>query len=230
MSYILDALKKSDQERQQGASPNLHATHGPLIGLRRESSSLFQQQAFWLISGGVVLFCIIFGIFYFRQHSFFSDQDSTKPTVKPIDAAILSPSPETPATPPQLQADQGTEKNKLTSSRPAIIENDKVVLSIAADKDTSEPSAGATPEAAQLSAPLLPFVEDLPDALRVKIPPLKFAGHTYAQKPSQRIIIINDKILREGDMIAAPNTFLKEITWEGVTIESNNILFRVKTN
>jgi len=191
MSYILDALKKSDQERQQGASPNLHSTHGPIIGQRRESPSLFKRQPFLLISSGLVLFCIVLAVFFFRQHRFFSEQDSTPPP----DAALLSTEPQTPTTAPQA-----TEENELIS-----------------------------PQVTQSSVALLPFLEDLPDALRTKLPPLKFAGHTYAKKPSQRIIIINGKILREGDMIA-PSTYLREITWEGVTIESNNIRFRVKTN
>ncbi len=226
MSYILDALKKSDQERQQGAPPNLHSTHGPIIGLRRNSSSIFKQQPFGLISGGVVFFCIFFGIFFFRQYSFFSEQDSAEPP----DATILSTAPQAPTTAPLTQAaNQDTEKNELPSPQVTIIEDDQVVFSIAANKSTFEPSRSIVAEAAQTSAALLPFLEDLPDALRKRIPPLKFAGHTYAKKPSQRIIIVNGKILREGDMIA-PSTYLKEITWEGVTIESNNIRFRVKTN
>lgn len=226
MSYILDALKKSDQERQQGASPNLHSAHGPIIGQRRNSSSIFKRQTFWLISGGVVLMCIVLGVFFFRQHHFFSEQDSTKNH----DTAILSAEPQNTTTAPLPQmANQGAEKDERPSPQVAIIENDEVVLSIATDKGTFELSADIAPETTQTSVAFLPFLEDLPDALRTKLPPLKFAGHTYAKNPSQRIIIINGNILREGDMIA-PSTYLREITWEGVTIESNNIRFRVKTN
>jgi general secretion pathway protein B len=226
MSYILDALKKSDQERQQGASPNLYSTHGPIIGQRRDSASLFKRQPFLLISSGLVLFCIVLAIFFFRQHRFFSKQDSTKTP----DAVLLSTEPRTTTTAPRTQvAPQETETNELISPQVTIIEDDEVVFSISTDKGTFEPSADAAPETTQTSVAFLPFLEDLPDALRTKLPPLKFAGHTYAKKPSQRIIIINGKILREGDMIA-PSTYLREITWEGVTIESNNIRFRVKTN
>jgi general secretion pathway protein B len=226
MSYILDALKKSDQERQQGASPNLHSTHGPIIGQRRNSSSIFKLKKFLLISGGVVLFCIVLGIFFFRQHLFFSEQAS----IKTPDAALLSAASQAPTTSPLTQvANQDAEKNEATSQNVTVIEKDKVLLSIAVNESTLDPPTSIAAETPQTSAPLLPLLEDLPAALQAEIPHLKFAGHTYSKKPSQRIIIINDKILREGDMIA-PRTFLKEITWEGVTIESNNILFRVKTN
>lgn len=81
-------------------------------------------------------------------------------------------------------------------------------------------------ETAQKSLPLL---NELSSELRAEIPSLKFAGHTYSENPYQRMIIINGKILREGDMIEY-NTKLAEINWEGVTIEFNGTRFRVKTD
>lgn len=223
MSYILDALKKSDQERQQGASPNLHSTHGPIIGQRRNSSSIFKQQPFLLVSGGVVLLCAFLGIFFFLQHRFFSEQDATKTP----DTALLSTVPQTATTTSLTQvANQDSEKNGTSSQKVAVIEKNKVAFSTTGDESTPDPPTSITAKAAQTSVPLL---EDLPAALQKEIPHLKFAGHTYSKKPSQRIIIINGKILREGDMIT-PSTFLQEITWEGVTIESNSVRFRVKTN
>ena len=226
MSYILDALKKSDQERQQGTSPNLHSTHGPIIPQRRNSSSIFKRQPFLLVSGGVVLLCAFLGIFFFQHHRFFPEQDSTKTS----GAALLPTVPQTPTTAPLTQPSSlGTEVNKTSSQKVAVIEKNKVALSTHGDESTPDRPASVAAKAAQTSVPLLPLLEDLPGALQAKIPDLKFAGHTYSKKPSQRIIIINGKILREGDMIA-PSTFLKEITWEGVTIESNSVRFRVKTN
>lgn len=226
MSYILDALKKSDQERQQGSSPNLHSTHGPIIGQRRNSSSIYKQQPFLLVSGAAVLLCTFLVIFFFQQHRFFPKQDSTKTT----DAALLSTVPQTPTTTPLTQpSNQDTEENATPSQQIAVIMKNKAVLSTAGDERTADPPTPIAAKAAQTSVPLLPLLEDLPPALQAEIPHLKFAGHTYSKKPSQRIIIINGKILREGDMIV-PGTFLKEITWEGVTIKSNSVHFRVKTN
>jgi general secretion pathway protein B len=227
MSYILDALKKSDQERQQGASPNLHSTHGPIIGRRRNSSAIFKQhQKSYLVLGGVVFFCIALGIFFFQQHLFFSETASTRTP----DAAPLSATPQTPTTvPPAQVANQDAEKNDTPSPPVSVREKGEVEPSMTKDESTSGPSTGIPPESVQSSVPPLPLLEELPQNVQAGIPPLKFAGHTYAAKPSQRIIIINGKILREGDVIA-PRLFLKEITWEGVAIESNNIRFRVKTN
>lgn len=44
MSYILEAIKKSDQERKQGEIPDIHTLHVPLIN---ESSSSAMKT--WLI-------------------------------------------------------------------------------------------------------------------------------------------------------------------------------------
>jgi len=64
---------------------------------------------------------------------------------------------------------------------------------------------------------------------KAEVPKLKFAGHTYAKTPAQRMIIINGQILREGDVIAS-GTRLMEITWEGVVIDFKGARFLVKIN
>jgi len=67
------------------------------------------------------------------------------------------------------------------------------------------------------------LLKDLPEDIQDRLPDLKFAGHTFAQNPSQRMIIVNDKILKEGGKID-PFTRLVEITWEGVILESDGAI------
>jgi general secretion pathway protein B len=204
MSYILDALKKSDQERQQGNSPNLLSKHGPIpSGI--DFSPFKRHRAFWLIPGGVLIFLTGLGIFFFQYQGQFDQRASIKAT----DTAIQSDKLQTP--PPQVLV-----KEKIQVLEPII---------------TTEETVFDLPKAFEREAPQtsLPFLNDLPAAIRAKLPTLKFAGHTYSENPYQRMIIINSKILREGDMIDS-NTGLAEINWEGVTIDFSGIRFQVKTN
>lgn len=73
----------------------------------------------------------------------------------------------------------------------------------------------------------LPYLQDLSPQVQAEIPKLQFAGHAYALDPSQRLIVINGAIMREGDQIDAA-TRLAEITWEGVVIDRKGVRFQVK--
>jgi general secretion pathway protein B len=221
MSYILDALKKSDQERQQGNAPHLHSTHGPILQNRNSSSPFKQRTTIWMVSGAVLLFCTCLGILFFQYSYFRAEKEAIKTT------PLLSAETEKPrTTPPAPSSNLDIQGNESSSPQVTVKEQDKVLLSIAVRGGGPDPPAGIETESPQTSLPLL---KDLSDILQAEIPNLNFAGHTYAKNPSQRMIIINGKILREGDMIA-PSTYLREITWEGVTIEFNGTRFRVNTN
>jgi general secretion pathway protein B len=224
MSYILDALKKSDQERQQGTSPNLYSVHSS-IPQGKDSRSFNHHLPFWLIVGGIFLLFTCSGILFFlyQQHP------AEKNLIKTTETARLSTERQTPQKTILAQpSDQVAEEKEISLPLPLVLVEDETIVprSITADDITSDPPTVIETEDSQKSLPLL---KDLPSKLQAEIPILKFAGHTYSTNPSQRMIIINGKILREGDMIA-PSTHLTEITWEGVTIEYNGTRFRVTTN
>lgn len=73
----------------------------------------------------------------------------------------------------------------------------------------------------------LPYLQDLSPQVQAEVPKLEFAGHAYALDPSQRLIVINGAIMREGDQIDAA-TRLAEITWEGVIIDRQGVQFQVR--
>lgn len=219
MSYILDALKKSDLERQQGTSPNLHSEHGSTpLGI--ESSPFKQHRAFWLIPGGLLLFFACLGIIFFQYQKHLSNKDSTKAT----DTPTLSAGQQTPKSTNLLQSsDQITPENRTPHPQIHIKEKFQTLQSAVTETfDRPVPARENSQES-------LPLLKELPSTLQAEIPNLKLAGHTYAENPYQRMIIINGKILREGDRIDG-NTRLREINWEGVTIEFKGTRFRVKIN
>ncbi len=203
MSYILDALKKSDQERQQGTSPNLYSEHGS-IPPDMVFSPFKRHRRFWLIPGGIIIFIAVLGIFFYQYLSQPTDKESTVVTETAPQSGEVNETLPGVLVKEKIQVLQPIETKEVPSIPPVIFEK----------------------EAPQSS---LPFLNELSANLRSQIPPLKFAGHTYAENPYQRMIIINNKILREGDMIDG-NTRLMEINWEGVTIDFNGTRFQVKIN
>jgi general secretion pathway protein B len=72
-----------------------------------------------------------------------------------------------------------------------------------------------------------PLMHDLPEAVQKLLPPLKLAGHVYAEEAAKRMIIINNRICREGDLVEN-HLVLEEILWEGVVLRYQDIRFRIK--
>ena len=75
--------------------------------------------------------------------------------------------------------------------------------------------------------PALPLFEELPVQVRNRIPELSFAGHAYGDDAGKRMIIINNRIVREGDLISN-GLSLEQITLDGVIISYKALVFRVK--
>lgn len=220
MSYILEALKKSKQERQEGTTPHLHIVHG---------GPSFKPRSFkfgWIaaVAGGLGLILGLGGLIF----SFFSEKklpegiDSAKSiTVRNIE--IRSQFIEQPEEAVVVQDSQ------YISRLPVVTEDSPQILLIAKDKtktvflDSSQNNEPAPSE----EFPTLINRTELPRDLQNEIPQFVFAGHTYADDPQQRMIIINNAILREGDSIDA-NTKLLNIVWEGVVLEYKGVIFKQK--
>ena len=222
MSYILDALKKSDQERQQGTSPNLYSVHSSIPAVKG-SQPFFSRYALWFIFGGfsLLLLCSVILFALYRQ-----DVAKTNPLQT---TATPSPSPQRTipqSTPLSQPSDQVVMEKEISLSSIPVEGNRIEPQPIATEDLTPDSSTVIETETSQNSLPLL---KDLSTKFQEEIPSLQFAGHTYSTIPSQRMIIINGKILRQGDLIG-PQTHLAEITWEGVIIEHNGIRFRITTN
>lgn len=185
MSYILDALKKSDEDRQNNQSPTIQTMQRPA-----KSS----QNNFNVLLIVVIVFCamVIAGLLVYLL----LDKDiETVSGVRDQQTVSGSYNAAVPADKVQVesvnQESQGEENKALPSD-----------------------SVSTTPDE---TSPTVAFA-DLPDNVRTEIPPLTFSFHVYSQTvPTNRSIIINKRLSKEGDVI---EKFLKleEITPEGVVL------------
>jgi general secretion pathway protein B len=53
-------------------------------------------------------------------------------------------------------------------------------------------------------------LRDLPEDVRASLPPLTVAGATYSENPASRMLIINGKLVHEGDKLT-PELTLQQI-------------------
>lgn len=227
MSYILDALRKSDQLRRRGTVPTLHAA--PVAALAAE------QPAF-LFYGllGMALIAIGMSIAWLRPWR------SEPPVIVPFAATPLE-SPRRQAAPPATavaKAESEPPRPALPSAAPATIEvaapapKQKLPASAKAGKHSLPPVAVATPEgragkpSAEDMAQQKPTANsDLPLAIPRGLPPISVAVHAYSSTPRDRLVSVNGRMLREGDTLA-PDLKLEQITPDGMIFSYRGYRFR----
>ena len=262
MSYILDALKKSDRERRQGEIPGLQNDHGFRSGHRQRKKRSF----LWIGLSGVGLLGLLVLVLYWAiQRNSIALQEKIAVLEKSV--VQLKESPVTVAVHPLVVKEETVSQPLASKERadslmmPSSVVSRKAdshPLVVAADDDARladdnaqqpqikektvirpenvprkiEPKVGAAPlksvmpEIVPEKADALPFVQDLPASVQKMLPPLKLAGHVYAKDPTKRMIIINNRICREGDLIEN-QLYLEQIVWGGVILRYQDIRFRM---
>lgn len=230
MSYILDALRKSEQERQRGRVPDLYShvdTQVPEPARRNIWP--------WVTAAVVVVNVGIIAILW----SFFrAPVPSQQATVVPPSLAT-SPALETaPAVHPQPAASVPAPVTNVPTSAPR---QEAVPTTVVVDQrppvqstpTVVAPHMAATPamEEPVYRAPApnvayLPHLDELPASERANVPDMTFSSHMYSSVPRFRSVIINGKRLKEGEYFTE-TLQVREITDKGVIMSNGNVLFAV---
>jgi general secretion pathway protein B len=243
MSYILEALKKSDQERQNGTIPDLqsrHTVHPRLPGSRRN------RTGFPWITLSICLFTFVLlsATWMYREHLPFTLRKKSAtadfaeqkvPTEKPA-AARIEQSHDSGQPPPGTAEPEAEAK----AEPPANEHTEQTVLAPSEQMKTQrrltlEPAPIVLQEMNPLEIPeqsrklsTIPLLEELPAKVKKDLPRLKVAGHTYSADAAKRMIIINNSIRREGDVIEN-GLKLEEITWDGIILNHMGTQFQMIT-
>ncbi len=262
MSYILDALKKSDRERKQGEVPGLQSDHG----LRSGHGKREKRSSFWIwLSGGALLGLSALVLYWGMQRNSVALQEKILALEKrvvqlkeqPVSVAVHPLTVKEETVPQPLRGEEQDNPVVISSSavpqkvdlQPLVMETkddkrlvaDNVQQPVMEEKTVIKPEnvprkvqpkvVAAPPpsvplEVASEKAGALPLVQDLPASVQKMLPPLKLAGHVYAKDATKRMIMINNKICREGDLIEN-QLVLEQIVWEGVVLRYQTIRFRM---
>ena len=237
MSYILDALKKSDQQRRQGAAPSL-----TMVNIQGEDSQRRQSLSLGLFALVLLLLGVLIG--WWRPWA-------NGPTAP----APLAAAPQVAAAPPEaspvaaLPRFEPPPSPSLPAVRPPLPTQAKVAAlpapaparqTVAATAQPPLPAQkpAATPEPASLPAPKIQAAEpvetktmarsELPASIQQEIPKLVVALHAYSSKPKSRLVSVNDQLLHEGEALA-PGLVLEQITQDGMVFSYKGYRFRHAT-
>lgn len=217
MSYILDALKKAEKERQQGRVPDLQAVHGPpadQAGRRRAWPALVLVAL--LVNAGLLLW-------WFapwrppEPEGGSAAQAARRQSVEPELPAQLVPAAAAPASNPFAASPRDAENSRSRHEE--------------GEAGAGPVTPGTTASAAETALPeprnRLYALEELPRELRESLPPLDISLHYYTARASSRMVRIDGRNLREGESWGA-GLALDEITPDGVILRCRAYRFQVR--
>ncbi|MBT9489958.1 MAG: general secretion pathway protein GspB [Rubrivivax sp.] len=176
MSYVLDALRRAESERQRGSVPSLHA-QSHAAPERRQATPAARPGRWAVVALGGLLLAAAAAWWWWPTPV---RSPPPSPVVAAPEAApTLRPLPAPPPVARPMAAVPRVSPPLATASAPVL----------------ATPAASATPGR-------VPRLQDLPEPLRRQIPALAFGGATDSPEPSARMLIINGQIWREGDELA----------------------------
>jgi general secretion pathway protein B len=224
MSYILDALKRADAERERGQVPGLHAQ--PMTLADGDASAARGQPRWGLIAGAVVVAAIAVAIAW-RMGA-----DAHAPMPAPLAAATPEPAAPPPAAPslaptavPVAPAPVVAPAPMPVNAAPGPPPRAVRAPPPAPRASAPSPEAAAAPIVAPILAPIVALAE-LPADLRRRIPPLVVGGSIYSDDARSRFLILNGDVVHEGGQ-AAPGLVLERIGPKSAVLRFEDRRFRI---
>ena len=201
MSYILDALRKSDQQRRRNAAPTLLTLQPSAVVRKRPAYVTYGLLAVILIGGGVVV-------------GWLRPWQPEPATVKPVESKPIESKP-VPAAPAASEiASQVKPDNVLPEAN-----------SLASGKTAPPPERRVDIAAADAAGETVVEMEKLPTSIREEVSKITISVHAYSNTPGKRLVGIGRRILHEGDYVI-PGLKLEEITPDGMILGYKGYRFR----
>ncbi len=243
MSYILNALRKSEQERQAGNVDTLEnrIQDKQQSGTKKTSSGLIAL----VVLNFIFLVCFVW---FYTQDQVAADKTEV---LIPVKSATMKEKPalkieeklvviipaivEQPLEIPQLsiaeQIKSQKAKRKPVNTAKAEIKPSlqKVEKNIEAIKQL-KPSLKQTPDVKVIvdkQQDNIPFLSTLDYEFRRKVPDIDINVYVYAEKQQNRFIMIEMQKYLSGQQIASGMT-LKEIRMNSLVVEYKNREFQIK--
>ena len=197
MSYILDALKKSERDRSLGHVPTLNTEHGyPKLGVR---------SRLWLVLALLILLVLlavgIYGVIFWDRGR---------------GANFVGVQPKAAAPSKFSNKEYPGKSSSMTVDSPAR-EATAVYQERPPAKANSIPSEVRLPEISKQLEENYQTIDDLEDGIRQTLPNIVVNVLSYSELSHRRFVMVNQKIYHEGQKINGQVEVVK-IDREGVIL------------
>lgn len=187
MSYILDALRKADAQRERDPARGIHAQPAPPASGR--SAGTIARGA-WIATAAVVAASAAWWAWA---------QRATPPRLEPVVAAPVA-TPDPPPAPVVNVATSVSPPAPAPLPAPVVRAPERVV---AAKKEASATAAAPAPD--RVFA-----VAELPADVLRELPKLAISGGVHSENAAQRLLIVGGQVVNEGAELA-PGVVLEQI-------------------
>ncbi|MCW8925892.1 MAG: general secretion pathway protein GspB [Xanthomonadales bacterium] len=229
MSYILDALKKAEQEHDIGAVPDLATPH------ETEPPETRNKPWLWVFVALLVV-NVILAVILLKSRV--AEEAVTKQPMPEPQPALVDSQPAQPVQPasatPIVERPAPKEQTSMAANRPARTAGEVVLLPepVALPDPGSEPAAetqagiftDVTTTAGDASK--VPSWFTLPQAFRNKLDLPRVDVHVYSDEPQKRFILVNLEKYREGETLAS-GLVLEEVLPDGMVMSYRGERFKV---
>jgi general secretion pathway protein B len=222
MSFILDALKKSEMERQRQSLPGLMDTR---------ASPRRSRWPFWAAGLGLLLLVNLSVLTFMLWHKSPSAVRAQRPADMLPAPAAAPPAPNhfSPLDTAPVYAPEIPVATADRPSAPAPPRSDTVDKSDAAARSTERAPHHANPapideDAQSDNQEVLPTISEISLSGTQKLPELHLDVHVYATKPAERFVYINMRKYHEGATLQEGPT-LERIRRDGVVLNYQGLRF-----
>jgi len=212
MSYILDALKRADQERKQGEVPDLRSV--PPVAPPHEDRGRHKLLA------AIIVASLAVALFWLKPWESKEPEKMNSISLQQPAPVVATAAPEPVASRlPEPMASETAEPFQRTRALEVITPQTEVTVAkpvLTEQKNSAEKPAG------------IPGIMELPAHIQSTLPTIKISGHIFDENPASRMVIINDRVMREGRYIS-DSVSIEEITESGIILNSSGTLFTMST-
>jgi general secretion pathway protein B len=223
MSYILEALKKSQAERQLGELPSIHA---PQVQLHDAATSGAARRApVWLALGGVAVAVAAALLLWQPWQAGAAAPAGVAGAPAVLAQAVPAPMPAAvpPAVPVPVPVPPAATAAPVHHARPVPEPRQETPGQAAPPVAAPVPAAPAITPAAEES---VPGMRDLPEPIQRQIPSIAIGGYIYSKNPADRLLLI-DKVLRHEGEELAPGLVLEKLQPKAAIFSFKGYRYRV---
>lgn len=230
MSYILDALKRADAERERGQVPGLHAQ--PIENMAGSERSAGLPRWALVAGGGTAL--VVVAALAWRMgadaHAPLPVPMTAAPEPAPAPAPVVAATPAVEAPAPVVEAARPTPEPApppvayIPPPRPAPRPTPERKPTAAPTAPAPTPVATRAPEPAPTAT--VPMLAELPGSVRQQLPALTVTGSVYSDDASSRFIMLNGEVVKEGGQ-PAPGVVVERIEQKSAVLRFKGQRFRL---
>ncbi|MDN4036737.1 general secretion pathway protein GspB [Massilia sp. YIM B02443] len=248
MSYILEALKKAQAERQLGSAPTIHA---PAQSYAAAAPAQGAGRRYAAVGAGTGVLVALAVVWWTRQGG---EQAPAPAVVAQAPAPITTPAPAAappapapapaptpaPAAAPAAAAPAPASApspvvKEAAPTRPAVVAEPapepappvKAREAAPARVADAPPAPVAAPAAVQAPAEdTVRTLQQLPEAIQREIPKVAFGGYIYSPDPAERLLLVDKMLRREGEEVA-PGLVLERLLPKAAVMNYRGYRYRV---